>query len=41
MRGWRFDLPPSMCLRLLDSGADGIRNNADDRTFATQGIYIP
>jgi Tol biopolymer transport system component len=27
-------------VRVNDSGADGVRGNADDRTFATQGIYI-
>jgi hypothetical protein len=27
--------------RVNDSGANGTRGDADDRTFATQGIYIP
>jgi hypothetical protein len=28
-------------MRLFDSGADGVYNNSDDTSFATQGIYIP
>jgi hypothetical protein len=27
--------------RVNDAGANGIRNDADDRLFAQQGIYIP
>jgi len=27
--------------RVNDSGANGVRGDSDDRTFATQGIYIP
>jgi hypothetical protein len=27
--------------RVNDSGANGTRGDSDDRTFATQGIYIP
>jgi hypothetical protein len=27
--------------RVNDSGTNGIRSDSDDRTFATQGIYIP
>jgi hypothetical protein len=28
-------------VRVNDSGADGVRGNADDRTFSTEGIFIP
>jgi hypothetical protein len=28
-------------LRLNDSGANAVRGDADDRIFATQGVYIP
>jgi hypothetical protein len=28
-------------VRVNDSGADGVRGNADDVLFAQQGIYIP
>lgn len=27
--------------RVIDSGANGLRGDSDDRSFATQGIYIP
>jgi hypothetical protein len=28
-------------VRVNDSGADDVRGNADDRIFATQGVYVP
>jgi hypothetical protein len=28
-------------IELADSGADGVRGNADDQVLATQGIYLP
>jgi len=28
-------------VRVKDSGANGLRGDADDRTFAQQGIFVP
>ena len=28
-------------LRLHDSGPNGVRGNADDKLFATEGVFVP
>ena len=28
-------------VRLRDSGANGVRNDSDDKGFAMQGYYVP
>ena len=38
--GWQMVLQ-TYRVRLSDSGVDGTLGNADDRTFAQQGIYVP
>jgi subtilisin family serine protease len=40
VREGKFSVFQTFRARLLDSGANGVRNDADDRSFAMQGIYV-